>query len=91
MSKSGFKPPQLKERSKWYNFLFHLSHFAFHFMFIFNHDIFLVCFISSIDRIFVYKRSTSFHNFVKVVLTKNPKKRPTAEKLLEVLNADVKL
>lgn len=29
-------------------------------------------------------RSTSFHNFVKVSLTKNPKKRPTAEKLLLV-------
>ncbi|XP_029685353.1 mitogen-activated protein kinase kinase kinase kinase 5 isoform X4 [Takifugu rubripes] len=28
------------------------------------------------------KWSTSFHNFVKVSLTKNPKKRPTAEKLL---------
>ncbi|KAG7229148.1 hypothetical protein INR49_013091, partial [Caranx melampygus] len=27
-------------------------------------------------------RSTAFHNFVKVSLTKNPKKRPTAEKLL---------
>ncbi|KAG9336732.1 hypothetical protein JZ751_003080 [Albula glossodonta] len=26
--------------------------------------------------------STAFHNFVKVSLTKNPKKRPTAEKLL---------
>ncbi|XP_053477616.1 mitogen-activated protein kinase kinase kinase kinase 5 isoform X3 [Ictalurus furcatus] len=28
------------------------------------------------------KWSTTFHNFVKVSLTKNPKKRPTAEKLL---------
>uniref|UniRef100_A0AAY5E7K5 Mitogen-activated protein kinase kinase kinase kinase 5 n=1 Tax=Electrophorus electricus TaxID=8005 RepID=A0AAY5E7K5_ELEEL len=28
------------------------------------------------------KWSTAFHNFVKVALTKNPKKRPTAEKLL---------
>ncbi|CAL1575320.1 unnamed protein product [Knipowitschia caucasica] len=28
------------------------------------------------------KWSASFHNFVKVSLTKNPKKRPTAEKLL---------
>ncbi|XP_041703280.1 mitogen-activated protein kinase kinase kinase kinase 5 isoform X2 [Coregonus clupeaformis] len=28
------------------------------------------------------KWSTAFHNFVKVCLTKNPKKRPTAEKLL---------
>ncbi|KAL0969416.1 hypothetical protein UPYG_G00227140 [Umbra pygmaea] len=28
------------------------------------------------------KWTTSFHNFVKVTLTKNPKKRPTAEKLL---------
>ncbi|XP_034948366.1 mitogen-activated protein kinase kinase kinase kinase 5 isoform X2 [Chelonus insularis] len=44
MSKSGFKPPTLKDRDKW---------------------------------------SPTFHNFVKVALTKNPKKRPTAEKLLE--------
>uniref|UniRef100_A0A8C3AEL5 Mitogen-activated protein kinase kinase kinase kinase n=1 Tax=Cyclopterus lumpus TaxID=8103 RepID=A0A8C3AEL5_CYCLU len=28
------------------------------------------------------KWSTAFHNFIKVSLTKNPKKRPTAEKLL---------
>uniref|UniRef100_A0A674ARH1 Mitogen-activated protein kinase kinase kinase kinase n=1 Tax=Salmo trutta TaxID=8032 RepID=A0A674ARH1_SALTR len=28
------------------------------------------------------KWTTAFHNFVKVALTKNPKKRPTAEKLL---------
>lgn len=46
MSKSGFKPPTLKDRDKW---------------------------------------SPTFHNFVKVALTKNPKKRPTAEKLLQVL------
>uniref|UniRef100_A0A673H2Q8 Mitogen-activated protein kinase kinase kinase kinase n=1 Tax=Sinocyclocheilus rhinocerous TaxID=307959 RepID=A0A673H2Q8_9TELE len=31
------------------------------------------------------KWSTSFHNFVKISLTKNPKKRPTAEKLLSHL------
>ncbi|XP_067007680.1 mitogen-activated protein kinase kinase kinase kinase 5 [Anabrus simplex] len=43
MSKSGFKPPTLKDRDKW---------------------------------------SPTFHSFVKVALTKNPKKRPTAEKLL---------
>uniref|UniRef100_A0A8C6UBZ7 Mitogen-activated protein kinase kinase kinase kinase n=1 Tax=Neogobius melanostomus TaxID=47308 RepID=A0A8C6UBZ7_9GOBI len=30
------------------------------------------------------KWSTAFHNFVKISLTKNPKKRPTAEKLLSV-------
>ncbi|KAA0718191.1 Mitogen-activated protein kinase kinase kinase kinase 5 [Triplophysa tibetana] len=30
------------------------------------------------------KWSTPFHNFVKVALTRNPKKRPTAEKLLMV-------
>lgn len=30
-------------------------------------------------------RSAAFHNFVKVSLTKNPKKRPTAEKLLSVI------
>ncbi|KAL1516557.1 hypothetical protein ABEB36_000461 [Hypothenemus hampei] len=44
MSKSGFKPPTLKDKEKW---------------------------------------SQTFHNFVKVALTKNPKKRPTAEKLLQ--------
>uniref|UniRef100_A0A1B6D1M6 Mitogen-activated protein kinase kinase kinase kinase n=1 Tax=Clastoptera arizonana TaxID=38151 RepID=A0A1B6D1M6_9HEMI len=43
MSKSGFKPPTLKDRDKW---------------------------------------SPTFHNFVKTALTKNPKKRPTADKLL---------
>ncbi|BES89047.1 mitogen-activated protein kinase kinase kinase kinase [Nesidiocoris tenuis] len=43
MSKSGFKPPTLKDKEKW---------------------------------------SQIFHNFVKTALTKNPKKRPTAEKLL---------
>ncbi|XP_026481907.1 mitogen-activated protein kinase kinase kinase kinase 3 isoform X2 [Ctenocephalides felis] len=44
MSKSGFKPPTLKDKEKW---------------------------------------SPTFHNFVKVSLTKNPKKRPTADKLLQ--------
>ncbi|KAK0092753.1 hypothetical protein PV326_000675 [Microctonus aethiopoides] len=44
MSKSGFKPPTLKDRDKW---------------------------------------SPTFQNFVKIALTKNPKKRPTAEKLLQ--------
>uniref|UniRef100_A0A6Q2X978 non-specific serine/threonine protein kinase n=1 Tax=Esox lucius TaxID=8010 RepID=A0A6Q2X978_ESOLU len=33
------------------------------------------------------KWSTAFQNFVKVTLTKNPKKRPTAEKLLSVTMA----
>lgn len=44
MSKSGFKPPTLKDKSKW---------------------------------------TPVFHHFIKVALTKNPKKRPTADKLLE--------
>lgn len=44
MSKSGFKPPTLKEKEKW---------------------------------------SPTFVNFVKTALTKNPKKRPTAERLLQ--------
>lgn len=44
MSKSGFKPPTLKDKEKW---------------------------------------STNFHSFVKIALTKNPKKRPSADKLLE--------
>src|SRR6202142_2853931 len=43
MSKSGFKAPQLKDRSRW---------------------------------------SPNFHHFVKVSLTKNPKKRPSAERLI---------
>ena len=43
MSKSGFKPPTLKEKTKW---------------------------------------SPNFHHFVKTALTKNPKKRPPAERLL---------
>ncbi|XP_066987131.1 mitogen-activated protein kinase kinase kinase kinase 3 isoform X7 [Macrobrachium rosenbergii] len=43
MSKSGFKPPTLKDKSKW---------------------------------------TQNFHNFVKLALTKNPKRRPTADKLL---------
>lgn len=43
MSKSGFKPPTLKDKEKW---------------------------------------SPTFHSFIKTALTKNPKKRPTAERLL---------
>ncbi|KAK3870155.1 hypothetical protein Pcinc_024585 [Petrolisthes cinctipes] len=43
MSKSGFKPPTLKDKSKW---------------------------------------TQNFHHFVKLALTKNPKRRPTADKLL---------
>ncbi|XP_076034019.1 MAP4K3-like protein hppy isoform X13 [Oratosquilla oratoria] len=43
MSKSGFKPPTLKDKTKW---------------------------------------TQNFHNFVKLSLTKNPKKRPTADRLL---------
>ncbi|XP_049546142.1 mitogen-activated protein kinase kinase kinase kinase 5 isoform X2 [Anopheles darlingi] len=44
MSKSGFKPPSLKDKDRW---------------------------------------SSNFHSFLKVALTKNPKKRPTAERLLQ--------
>ncbi|XP_053684534.1 mitogen-activated protein kinase kinase kinase kinase 3 isoform X1 [Sabethes cyaneus] len=44
MSKSGFKPPSLKDKDRW---------------------------------------SPNFHSFLKVALTKNPKKRPTAERLLQ--------
>lgn len=43
MSKSGFKPPALRDKEKW---------------------------------------SPTFHSFIKTALMKNPKKRPTAEKLL---------
>ena len=45
MSKSGFKPPTLKDKNKW---------------------------------------SPTFHGFLKVALTKNPKKRPTADRLSQV-------
>ncbi|XP_028027584.1 mitogen-activated protein kinase kinase kinase kinase 5 isoform X2 [Bombyx mandarina] len=44
MSKSGFKPPQLRDKERW---------------------------------------SQLFHGFLKLALTKNPKKRPTAQKLLQ--------
>ncbi|XP_073454828.1 mitogen-activated protein kinase kinase kinase kinase 1 isoform X2 [Aquarana catesbeiana] len=43
MSKSGYQPPKLKDKSKW---------------------------------------SPAFHNFIKTALTKNPKKRPSASKML---------
>uniref|UniRef100_A0A6J0T2N1 Mitogen-activated protein kinase kinase kinase kinase n=1 Tax=Pogona vitticeps TaxID=103695 RepID=A0A6J0T2N1_9SAUR len=43
MSKSGYQPPKLKEKTQW---------------------------------------TPAFHNFVKVTLTKNPKKRPSASKML---------
>lgn len=33
---------------------------------------------------FCHTRSTEFHNFIKMALTKNPRKRPTAEKILQV-------
>lgn len=32
----------------------------------------------------VSTRTQNFHHFLKLALTKNPKKRPTAEKLLQV-------
>ncbi|KAM4687139.1 mitogen-activated protein kinase kinase kinase kinase 1-like, partial [Rhinophrynus dorsalis] len=43
MSKSGYQPPKLKDKSKW---------------------------------------SAAFHSFIKAALTKNPKKRPSASRLL---------
>lgn len=33
-------------------------------------------------------RTQNFHHFLKLALTKNPKKRPTAEKLLQVGEGD---
>ena len=33
---------------------------------------------------FIPTRTQNFHHFLKLALTKNPKKRPTAEKLLQV-------
>ncbi len=32
----------------------------------------------------MFRRTNNFHNFVKMALTKNPKKRPPADKLLQV-------
>lgn len=32
-------------------------------------------------------RTNNFHHFVKIALTKNPKKRPTADRLLQVRSA----
>jgi hypothetical protein len=40
--------------------------------------------LSNYSDFLLLHRSPTFHNFVKVALTKNPKKRPTAEKLLQV-------
>lgn len=39
--------------------------------------------VSSPQNFFLL-RSAAFHNFVKVTLTKNPKKRPGATKMLSV-------
>lgn len=69
MSKSSFQPPRLKDKNKWW--VSRMPKELFHGL-IKNQT------VSS-------SRSTSFHNFVKVSLTKNPKKRPTAEKLLTVM------
>lgn len=44
-----------------------------------------------IKQINLPPRSTGFHNFVKVSLTKNPKRRPTADKLLSVIGLIVVL
>lgn len=35
---------------------------------------------------FFFCRTGNFHQFVKTALTKNPKKRPTADRLLQVMN-----
>lgn len=74
MSKSSFQPPKLKDKNKWY---FHKNDdliFAFY----------SVCKINE-SKFICNIRSTEFHNFIKMALTKNPRKRPTAEKLLQVL------
>lgn len=104
MSKSGFKPPQLKDKNKWYCLLFHTelhvllpSFCSFFIRYLLrtlpykdNELIKLVtielCYISDLlkyENIHHY-RSQTFQHFIKVALTKNPKKRPTADKLLEV-------
>lgn len=41
---------------------------------IYHHDI----------KYFSILRSNDFHHFVKITLTKNPKKRPSSDKLLQV-------
>jgi len=39
----------------------------------------------------VVYRTQNFHNFIKVALTKQPKRRPTSDKLLEVSHEQAKL
>ncbi len=43
-----------------------------------------VALCESVQRCSCRFRSPTFHNFIKVALTKNPKKRPNADRLLEV-------
>jgi len=73
MSKSSFQPPKLKDKSKWYLNKKYPLIFAFY----------SVCEINESKFICII-RSTEFHNFIKMALTKSPRKRPTAEKLLQV-------
>lgn len=78
MSKSSFQPPKLKDKNKWY---FHKND---HLIFAF----YSVCKINE-SKFICNIRSTEFHNFIKLALTKNPRKRPTAEKLLQVLVVEI--
>jgi mitogen-activated protein kinase kinase kinase kinase 5 len=74
MSKSGFKPPTLKDRDKWYFTFIHTNKLLY---------MIILCLK------FIYFRSPTFHNFIKISLTKNPKKRPTADKLLMVCTSNI--
>jgi len=98
MSKSGFKPPQLKDKTKWWVCLL----ICFYKLFVFCEKVILVVIVSkplscgmvqyvcvkyynvSEGKFSVICRTQNFHNFVKVTLTKQPKRRPTSDKLLEV-------
>lgn len=43
-----------------------------------------ICDRVSDSSLSIISRTQNFHNFIKVALTKQPKRRPTSDKLLEV-------
>jgi len=48
------------------------------------HSVIYMKYFEMSDKCFAVFRTQNFHNFVKVALTKQPKRRPTSDKLLEV-------
>uniref|UniRef100_A0A8C7YX26 non-specific serine/threonine protein kinase n=1 Tax=Oryzias sinensis TaxID=183150 RepID=A0A8C7YX26_9TELE len=75
MSKSGYQPPKLKDKSRWYvtsRKRSNVTLFKLH--------------LSSPRSVL---RSSTFYNFVKAMLVRNPKKRPSASKLLSVSFASI--